>query len=262
MHPILFEIGSFQIPSYGVMIALGMIAATVLAYRMALRKQLPPDFVLDAVFWSVLAGFVGARIAYLATTWREALSDPIAAIFGGGGGIYLAGLVAGLGATIWQARRHRMGIPTAFDLLAPPLAVAHAFGRVGCFLAGCCYGSPLGQGGVCYPPASWPYMDQFAKGWISNGAATSLPMHAVQLYEAAGNAILAGGLYLLWKRSPVAGTVAAAYAVCYALMRFTLEFFRGDSIRGEWGGLSTSQWLSLALAGAGLVAWHRLRSRV
>ena len=261
MYPILFQIGAFEVPSYGVMIALGMIAATLLAYRMARRKGASTDFVLDAVFWSVLAGFVGARVAYLATTWREALSDPIAAIFGGGGGIYLAGLAAGMGATNWQARRHRMGIASAFDLLAPPLAVAHAFGRVGCFLAGCCYGSPLSHGGVCYPPASWPYIDQLAKGWISTGAATTLPMHAVQLYEAAGNALLAGGLFLLWKRSPAAGTVAATYAVCYALMRFTLEFFRGDSIRGEWAGLSTSQWLSLALAAAGLVAWQRIRHR-
>ncbi|PKO15609.1 hypothetical protein CVU37_12330 [candidate division BRC1 bacterium HGW-BRC1-1] len=261
MHSVLFEIGSFQIPSYGVMIALGMVAATTLAYRMARRRGLSGDYVLDAVFWAVLAGFIGARLAYLATTRREALSDPIASIFGGGGGIYLAGLAAGLGATIWQARRHHIGIPTAFDLLAPALAVAHAFGRVGCFLAGCCYGSPLSHGGVCYPPASWPYMDQLANGLISSAAATTLPIHAVQLYEAIGNAILAGGLYLFWKRSPAAGSVAAAYAVAYALMRFALEFFRGDAIRGQWGGLSTSQWLSLALAIAGLAAWHQIRRR-
>ena len=261
MYPTLLEIGSFQLPSYGVMIALGMVAATVLAYRMARRRGLPTDFVLDAVFWSVLAGFAGARLAYLATTWREAMNDPIAAIFGGGGGIYLAGLAAGMGAIVWQARRHRIGIASAFDLFAPPLAVAHAFGRVGCFLAGCCYGAPLAHGGVCYPPASWPYMDQLTKGWISRDAVTSLPMHAVQLYEATGNLLLAGGLFLLWRRSPASGTVAAAYAVGYAVMRFTLEFFRGDSIRGEWAGLSTSQWLSLALAGAGLTAWQRLRKR-
>ena len=263
MRPILFHAGPLPVPSYGVMVALGMLFATLLAWRMARARGLSPDLVLDGVFWSVLAGFAGARAAYIALNWGEMLRDPLGAILSGGGGVFLAGLATGLAALAWQARRHGVPLPAALDLFAPPVALAHAFGRVGCFLSGCCYGAPAAHGGVCYPRltdasggvvGSWPFVDHVAHGLVPPDAAASLPVHAVQLFEAAGLLVLAAALLLWWTRRPRAGHIAAGYALVYAALRFGLEFLRGDADRGVWAGLATSQWIALLMAAAA-VAW-------
>ena len=263
MRPILFHVGPLPVPSYGVMVALGMLLATLLAWRMARARGLPVDLVLDGVFWSVLAGFAGARVAYLALNWDETLRDPLGSILSGGGGVFLAGLAAGLAALTWQAHRHGVRTAMALDLFSAPVALGHAFGRIGCFLSGCCYGAPAAHGGVCYPLltdtsgnaiGSWPYLDHLARGLVPPDATASLPVHAVQLFEAAGLAVLAAALLLWWTRGPRAGSVAAAYALAYPAMRFSLEFLRGDADRGVWAGLATSQWIALLMAGAA-VAW-------
>ncbi|MGC8742087.1 MAG: prolipoprotein diacylglyceryl transferase [Candidatus Sumerlaeaceae bacterium] len=268
MHPIILRIGSFAIPTYGVLVACGILAGTWLASRLARRVNLSLDFVLDAVFWCVVAGLGGARLTYVALEWRSFVADPLATLFASGGQVFLGGFLTAIVALVWVARRYRVRLPLAADVLAPALALGHAFGRVGCYFAGCCYGAPTeGSWGVRFPQlldeqgrivGSFAYLDHLAQGLIAPTDTCSLPVYPVQLFEALGNLVLCGALLLLWRRRRFEGHVALAYVFAYSFMRFVLEFLRGDAIRGILFGLSTSQWLSLFVAIAAIFVWRRL----
>ena len=132
-------------------------------------------------------------------------------------------------------------------VLAPALALAHGIARLGCFCAGCCYGVPSARFGIAFSH--------------SLSAPNGVPLLPVQLYEAAGE--LAIFAFLLWftaqpRRAPYA---LYAYVFAYAPLRFVLEFWRGDSVRGRWAGLSTSQWLSLAALAAAAFCLRRAAVR-
>lgn len=273
MHPTLITVAGYGLPSYGVLAALGILAAVGMALRLGRREGLDADFLLDAVFWAVVAGFAGARMAYLAVTWRETVRAPLASLFSGGGGVYLAGLAAGLGTVLLLCRRKGVPFAAAADVFAPALALGHAFGRVGCHLAGCCWGCRLeGAGarwGVRYPrllsekgmvEGSWPWLDHLGRGWISAREAWSRPVAPVQLLEAGFDLLLVAGLLVLWKFRRFRGQIALAYGGAYAVIRFGLEFLRGDAARGLYGPFSFSQWLCLAALGGGVaIVWRGSR---
>lgn len=269
MHPFLFQIGSFKIPTYGVLVACGILAGTWLAARLARREKLHTDFVFDAVFWCVVAGLVGARFTYLLLEWRSFIADPIGTLFASGGQVFLGGFILALLALLWVSRRYAVRFALAADVLAPGLALGHAFGRVGCFFAGCCYGAPTqASWGVRFPQlldehgqviGSFAYVDHLAQGLIGATDTCSLPVYPVQLMEAAGNLAICCGLLWLWQRRSFTGQVTLGYLIAYSVMRFALEFLRGDAIRGIYFGLSTSQWLSLCIVTCALIVWQRLR---
>jgi phosphatidylglycerol:prolipoprotein diacylglycerol transferase len=271
MRPDLFHVFGYAVPSYGVMVAVGILAATGLALWLARHDGVTADFVLDAVFWSVVSGFLGARGLYLAVTWRETAADPVGSVFSGGGGVIAGGLLAGALAAAVVAQRHGVGLARAADLLAPAVALGQACGRIGCYLNGCCYGClvpgwlrgvavryPRFGGPGAEPTGSYPYLDHLRNGFVSTGDAWSLPVVPVQLLEAAWCGLLAAGLTLLWWRRLRPGTVAVVYGVTYAAGRFALEFWRGDADRGVWMGLSLSQWLALVAVGCLGVVWRRM----
>lgn len=270
MHPVLLRIGTFELPSYGILVACGIVAGLVVALRLAQRVDVSKDFVYDAVFWVVLAGLVGGRLTYVALEWRMFLEDPLGTLFAKAGHVFLGGLFAGVLALVVLCRRRGVALALAADVLAPGLALGHAFGRIGCFLAGCCYGAPSRSWlAVRFPKlvdargqiiGSWPFLDHLEQGLVSVSDNSSCPVYPVQLFESAGNFLIFCGLLLLWRRRRFSGEVAAAYLIAYALLRFSLEFFRGDAIRGVWAGLSTSQWLSLCLLAAGLLVFWRAGS--
>lgn len=266
MHPVLFEFGRISIPSYGVCAALGIMAALLLS--LALRTSgtakhfLPPqtgfDFVLDAVFWTVIIGFVGARAMYIVINLHDAVHSPLAALTFGGGGVFIGGVISGTFATWLVARRYNVNALDAGDFFAPALALGHAFGRLGCFLSGCCYGRPVNLPfeflGVRYPgpaiwhSASWAFTDHVSRGWISPTATASLPVFPVQLFEAAADLALFGFLTRMFCHRQWRGQIAFTYVLAYCGIRFTLEFLRGDAERGLFGPLSLSQWFCLAAA--------------
>lgn len=258
MHPHLLNIGTYGLPSYGVFAALGIIAATAVAWRLAKRDNVDADFVLDAIFWTVIAGFVGARLGYVFISWVEEGHLAAETLVSTGGGVYLAGLVSGLAALLFLCHRRRLSFPVVGDIFAPALALGHAFGRVGCHLAGCCWGcrTPAGTPwfGVRYPrissdsgllEGSWPYLDHLERGWVTPGDAASQPVVPVQLLEASFDVLLFLGLLLLWKYRQFRGQVTLVYIGAYAVGRFGLEYLRGDAERGLYGPFSFSQWICL-----------------
>lgn len=271
MHPVLLRVGNFELPSYGVLVATGIVFGWFLAARLARRSALRDDFVLDLIFWCVVAGLLGGRLTYVIVEWREFLRDPLGTLFSRAGQVFLGGFLAALLAVYIVSRRYGVSPLLAADVLAPALALGHAFGRVGCFLAGCCYGAPTNSPlSVCFPRlmsekgeivGSLTYVDHLAQGYVSATDTCSLPVHPVQLYEALGNLLICGVLLLLWSRRSFIGQIALSYIILYSSMRFGLEFLRGDALRGIYLGLSTSQWLSLALLAASLFSWVPLRRR-
>jgi phosphatidylglycerol:prolipoprotein diacylglycerol transferase len=274
MHPILFSRGSFFIGSYGMMLALALFIGAVLAIGRSRRAGLSEHHVMDLVFLCLLSGIVGGRVAYVVVDLlpggeRYFLDHPREIIFSRSGFVFLGGLVAAIPVGILYCRKKGLNAWFAADVLAPSLALGHALGRVGCFLAGCCYGriadpaGPLGFLAVRFPkgPDLYPgiaYEDHLRRGLIDAGAATSLPVWPVQLFESGANLVLFLLLLLLWRRRRFNGQVFLSYLLLYSLARFALEFLRGDAQRGAIGPLSMSQAVAMAAAALALAAWSPL----
>lgn len=271
MHPVLFSIGDFFIGTYGVMIALGLLAAIALGSWRASRRGIPPESVTDMAFTAIIAGFVSARILYILLNWGAFTADPVGLMLSRSGFVFLGGFVGAAAACIWFLRKRDLPVLAMGDLVAPSLALGHAFGRIGCHFAGCCYGGvcTVPAVGLHVPPQETPsgqpfgnaYTDQVLSGAIPADAAQSLPVWPVQLLES-GSLFVVTGLLLWWASRPrAAGSTLGLYLVAYSVLRFLLEYLRGDAERGFLieGAVSTSQGIALLLLPVGV--WLMVRAR-
>lgn len=275
MHPILFHIGDFYIGTYGVMIVIGVGAAILLGLHYAKKVGVPPEFIYDLAFVVLLAGFIGGRVLFIVVGFKEFLADPLSMILSRTGFVFVGGLLFAMAAAIGYIRYKRMPIWEVADIAGPSLPMAHAFGRIGCFLAGCCYGSvcpadfPLG---ASFPHLidrhgetvfSFAYGDQLQRGLIDASAAASLPVYPTQLFESAANFIISLALIYMWRKRKFPGQIFVLYLMLYGFARFCIEFFRGDAERGIWiYGLSTSQIFCLVAIAGAAVLWTKLKPRM
>jgi phosphatidylglycerol:prolipoprotein diacylglycerol transferase len=235
---------------YGVMIALGFLAGIWTANRRALAAGIDPERITNLLFWLLLAGIVGARVLYVVTYWREEFSGrPFSKIFSERAGlVFHGGLIAATLVTFCYLRVKRLPFWKTIDVLAPSVALGHAFGRVGCFMTGCCYGTH----------SDWPWAVRFPAGHARPGEL----LHPVQLYEAIGNLLIAGALAWLHRRRRFDGQVFAVYLMSYGLLRGVMEIFRADNQLRFFGGrISTAQMISAAMVIAGVALWRRLQNR-
>lgn len=195
--------------------------------------------VFDLVLVVVMAGFVGARLFYVVQEWPWYQSQPIEILkIWKGGLVYYGGAAASLAALFIFVRRRGGSFLKTSDFVIPYIPLVHVFGRVGCFLNGCCYGK------VCHLP------------WAVKFPSLAEPVHPIQLYEAAFNLVLFGILLRLGPEGR--GRTTALYLILYSLGRFFLEFLRGDQTPLLFS-LTLQQVLSLVflLAGASLYAISR-----
>ncbi len=255
MHPVIFQLGSFRLPAYGLMVALGYLAAILYLTRSAGKAGIPKDDLADLIFYPVLSGIVGAKLFYAVTYWDQFGPDAVsraAAVLRTFqyGFVFYGGLIFGAAAFFLVCRRK--GVPpfTAADLFAPALALGHAFGRVGCFLAGCCHGSPTS----C--PVSVVFTDPASE---VNPLYLGVPLHPTQLYESAGNLLIFWTLHRALARRYRPGAVLALYAALYSALRFSVEFLRGDDRGAVHFGLSPAQLISAAVFAAAGALFYRLR---
>ncbi len=242
MHPVLFSVFGKEIYSYGVMAALGFLAAILTWNWMARREQRPPGFTSDLGFWLMLSGIVGSRLAYVAAKWTLYRGNLLGIVrIDQGGLIFYGGFLLACVALALFARLHRLPLWHAADFAIPGLAIGHAFGRIGCFLNGCCYGRPAGPagGGIAYPPVCEP-----------GRLFPDVPLYPVQLIESAGLILIWLALLFAYARRKKDGSVFALYLVLYPPVRFLLEYLRGDP-RQNWFALDVAQATSLALLLAG-----------
>lgn len=256
MHPILFHLGSFTFPTYGLMVASGYLAAILYIFSKARSAGFKKEDLSDLVFYTVISGIVGAKFFYAATYWSEFGPDTLSRLVYVArsfqyGFVFYGGLIFGAAAFFYVGRRKRMDPLRTSDLFAPALSLGHAFGRIGCFMAGCCYGSPTTG------PLSVIFTDPNSE---VNPAFLGRPLYPVQLYESAGNFVIFLILNYALKRSLAGklprGFSIALYAALYSLLRFSDEFLRGDDRGAFHFGLSPAQLISaavFAIAGTALV---------
>ena len=231
---------SWNLPVYGLCYFAGILLAALAAGLLCKKRGLEPIELARAALVTLCAGVLGAKLLYVAVTFRQIVEQHIpftALLFGGF--VFYGGLIGGaLGLFLYCKCRRRPFFDLA-DLFAVAVPLGHAVGRVGCFAAGCCYGVEY------HGPLSHTYSH------LQNGgsAPIGVPLLPVQLIEAALLLLLFAGLLIVFLRRPAArGLCVAGYILAYSAIRFALEFFRGDGARGVYLGLATSQWISLAAA--------------
>ncbi len=258
MHPVLFEFAGITIGSYSVLLAIAIVVSVSLAVREAERRHLPITYPMAVLV--LLGALFGARVFWIlqfsepSQLWRAViLWSPGLVFYGGlvGGNLVLLVALRYRGAPLWPS----------LDVVAPHAALGEGIARIGCFLAGCCWGRVCTvPWGVRFPAGSFAYVDQLDAGLLDNTGATSLPVHPTQLYMAFGLAAVYAMLLFLLYRKHRAGTVVTAYIALYGLLRFTVEAFRGDSAR-PFLGMTVSQVISGVCFFAGLVVLLRLLIR-
>lgn len=245
----LFHIGSFTVYGYGLMIGLGVIAAYLMGEHRAKKKEMRVDLIFNLVIWCLVGGILGAKLLYYITILPDIMADP-SLLWKSltNGFVVYGGIIFGILAGYLYTRKHKLNFLEYFDLAMPSIALAQGFGRLGCLLAGCCYGAETDSA--------------FHMVFPETGLAPAgVPLVPTQLLSSVLNFLHC--FFLLWYsgRKKASGEVAALYLICYSIGRFILEFFRGDLERGSVGALSTSQFISLFLVVAGLLLFFVSRKR-
>ena len=255
MHPILFTIGEkITIYSYGFMIAIGMITCVVVAYlRAGKRYATDPDILFNCALIGIISGMVGAKLTYWIV---EFFKDPKNFDFGWqiknftAGFVIYGGLILGVLCCLFYVKKIRkMSFLRIFDIAVASIAIGQGIGRIGCFLAGCCYGKAI-------PDGSWM---SFIGVIFPNEALCEAPagvlLYPAQLISAVGDFILAAFLIFYTDRERFAGEVSVFYIGLYAIGRFLVEFIRGDEARGFVGPLSTSQFIAVIMLVLAVALW-------
>jgi len=240
MYPVLFRIGSFEITSFGVMVAMGAALGILMLRRELIRSGVDGAKGVDAALVGVLGGLAGAKLLYVAEHWAEPLS---ATLFSRGGmswyGGLTGGVLAGVGMVVWQ----RMPLMTVLSAAAPALALGHAVGRIGCLLVGDDYGIPTSlPWGIAFPEGLPPTTDR---------------VHPTQIYEALALAALTVGLVWLRRRGGRDRVVFGSYLLAAGALRFLIELVRVNQVVAL--GMTTAQLFSVGLVvlGAGLLLDRR-----
>lgn len=256
MFPEICQIGPFTLKTFGLMAALGFMAAYfVLRRHSQAVAGLHPDGSSQLLVFAMAGGALGARLAYVAEHWTAEFAGlPFTEVFrfDKGGLMFYGGLGGAIAAIAVFSILKRHSFWALLDLSAIAVSLGHAFGRVGCFLNGCCYGRVTQSlVGVCYPAGSEPWHAQVAQGLLQRSAPRSLPVVPSQLVEAALNVAIFVGLSALARRRPRRLAISGAYLVSYAAARFFTETLRSDP-RMAVGPFTISQFISLCALAAGL----------
>jgi len=246
MHPILIDFGSFTLYSYGVLLAAAYLVGLQFALIRARSRALDPQRVMDLGIWIIVSALVGAKLLLLVTDFHQFTKSPRALIdLLRSAGVFYGGLVTAVVAAFVYIRRHKMPLWTTTDAFAPGIALGHAVGRLGCLMAGCCFGRPTS--------VPWAITFHSPTAAIETGTPLGQPLHPTQLYEAGAEFLILGVLLWLERRGrPFPGRTFWSYMLLYAVARFLIEFYRGDP-RGAVGIFSTSQFVSIILAPLAIV---------
>ena len=253
MYNDLFSIGPLTFHTYGLMTAIGIIAAYLLMERRAKQNNFTEEQqskTLGLILFCLIFGYLGSKILYILTILPRLLEDPAVFLQSlSGGWVVFGGLLGGMFGAWLFCHWQKLPVGRYFDLAFPAVALAQAFGRVGCFFAGCCYGVET--------DSAFSIVFQH-----SQYAPNHVHLVPTQLISAVLDLVLC--LFLLWyekNKEKYSGELAALYLILYSAGRFVLEFWRGDLIRGAVGPLSTSQFIGLFTLLAGIVLLVLIRRK-
>lgn len=254
MHPILFSAGPITIYSYGVLLAAAYLLGLWLAVKRARAAGVDGNKVMDLLIWVIIAALVGAKallfivdFSHFTSSWQEFTTLLRS------GGVFYGGLIAAIVVGVYQLRKHRLPLWPSTDLFAPGIALGYMVGRLGCLLAGCCYGRPT--------DVAWAITFTDPAANFNVGTPLNVALHPTQLYESlAGLVILVALLVLERRPNPFAGRTFWSFAFLYGVLRFIIEFFRGDDRGLVFNSLSTSQFISVVLVPLSLfMLWYLSR---
>ena len=275
MHRVL--ISSPHIGSYSAMLLLGFIFGWWLARRRAKQEGMAPRHIDNLALIIPIVSLFGARLFSWWFYFPPGYSFWTAMTMGGGGMVFYGGLIFGIACVFAYAVVTRLSLRELFDVFAPSAALGLAFGRVGCFMAGCCWGDlcvdrdavhihgsqlqyqvntvPAISGArfplaVTFPREAGAYEQHSKLGLLPASATRSLPVHPVQLYEAALALALAIYLHRSSRGRKWSGEIGLKLIIGYAIIRFGIEFLRADN-SPIYFGMTLSQVISLLLAAAG-----------
>ena len=253
MFPKVIEVGGFFLPSYGVLISTAFLVGLWVATRLGRLAGLHPDKVMSLGVYTALAALAGAKLFLIVEDfeyYRENPGELLSLSTLQAGGVFYGGLIAALAVAFFYMRRQKMPALVTMDAFAPGISLGHAIGRVGCFAAGCCWGTQ------CDRPWAVTFTNADANRMF--GVPLHVPLHPTQLYEALAEAAIFVLLWRMFHRPHHRGQVIGAYLLLYSAARFVIEFFRdhpGGNPLGSW--LSTAQAIALGLAALG--AWLLMR---
>ncbi len=255
MHPILFNAGPITIYSYGVLLAGAYLAGLWLAVRRARAAGIDGNRIMDLLIWVIIAALVGAKallfiidFEHFTSSWEEFTTLLRS------GGVFYGGLIAAVVVCILQLRRHRLALWPSADLFAPGIALGYMVGRLGCLMAGCCYGKPT--------DVAWAITFTDPAANFNVGTPLNVALHPTQLYESAAGLVLLVAMLAIEKRpGGFPGRTFWSFAFMYSVLRFIIEFFRGDDRGLVLDMLSTSQFISVVLGPVSLfMLWYLRRA--
>ncbi len=248
VHKIAISVGPVALHWYGVLVAAGFLAGLWTASRRGVKDGFTPEMIMDLCPALLFGSIAGARFLYVISYWKESFAGlPWWEVFmiQHGGLVFYGGLVGASISVILYSRYRRLPLWKLADVLAPSIALGHAFGRIGCLMNGCCYGAP----------ASIPWAIHFPADHPTHGAG----VHPTQIYESLLNIGLYAGLAWFYRRKHFDGQIFATYLVGYAMLRSGVEVFRGDYEIHYLGGWATpGQMVSIGILLVAAILFWRL----
>jgi phosphatidylglycerol:prolipoprotein diacylglycerol transferase len=242
MKPVLFQFFGVKVYGYGLMIMLGIIAALFLLSYRSKEKQYNEDNIWDMAILAIICGIIGGKVLYIITDIKYIIQQPSVLKNIGNGFVIYGAVLGGILAVYLYCKKKCWDVLSVFDLVIPSLPLAQGFGRIGCFLAGCCYG------GVTTLPIGVEFSN-------SPFAPANVHVHPTQIYSSIFDFMLA--FFLLWyaRKERKKGRVFSLYLIIYSVGRFLIEFLRADP-RGNVSIFSTSQFISLFIVVIGVVVFN------
>jgi len=245
MHPILFKLGPLTIHTYGFMMAVGVAFALWFLFVQSKKWGLDPSKMADMAFYTLIVSLIGAKLTLFIGSFSYFSHNP-GELFtlARTGGVFQGGLVFGTLFALWYFRKHKIRTWKAADIIGPALALGHGFGRIGCFFAGCCFGRE------CSMPWGVTFSSEYAHNLTGIPIKTAYVhpvLHPVQLYESALNFLNFIILFLILRKKRFDGQVFPFYIINYSIIRYFVEFYRGDHPDKAFLLRNPSPYLSLSL---------------
>lgn len=243
MKQVLIKIFGLNVYGYGLMIALGIIAAMAILNRRAKAKGYNEDSILNMTILAVICGILGGKILYIITEFTDIVKETSKILLEFGNGFVIYGAIIGGAMGVYlYCKKKKWSFLEVFDMVIPGVAIAQGFGRIGCFLAGCCYGAETtSKLSVVFPEDSL--------------APAGVHLHPTQIYSSIFDFLL--GIFLIWysRKTDKKGRIFSLYLIIYSIGRFLIEIIRNDP-RGNVGSLTTSQFIAIFTLVLGIILYN------